>query len=643
MELSVSSTDGRREERMPLDVLVELRSDEGDEMLEADGLDVSPHGMAVRASFVPNLGAELRCQFRCPPTGELVRAEGVVVWAQWSGPRVGTFGIRFVALDTRSATVIRHYLEPEEEQAAPEPELPRVATLRIDGLGAPIEADVRLADDGRVVLEQELSFLKLGRGVAVEVPGRGKQRGRIGSVELRQGHTDVPTLVFGILLDEATRAEEAPDREPVAVRVASTPRVAEPAPLAVPEAAEAEAAPAEPEEEPRPDTWPGRPAFALEEASHDDDVFVDTEQKPAATPVELEGHDELPVPRAARKRTEEEARPTNADAEDRWRAHDDALGMGERVPLWARKGTGVLVASLLWLRSVFVPLWERVQTGSARLREQGWPLVRERVSAWLGAAMLMARKQGQRIKEARSEQRVQRQQQTTRVQRPQGGREHGREPAQAAEPRREQRPPRNRRVFAATLAGTGIALGVYALAPTSDADRLRTSRESLRTELAPPETLAEPPPEAAQPAAPVANPAYPAVAPGAPAAAAPAALPAELPGAVTPPAPGGGDLKPLTFGQGEVPNGRTFVLRMSGPVEELEGDQREDGFTVRVPGRLALDRASPIATSHRAVARAMILNRGDYAELTVDFLPGMRPKYQIVGKDATIEVTLERQ
>jgi hypothetical protein len=85
-----------------------------------------------------------------------------------------------------------------------------------------------------------------------------------------------------------------------------------------------------------------------------------------------------------------------------------------------------------------------------------------------------------------------------------------------------------------------------------------------------------------------------------------------------------------------------FVLRMSGPVKGLEGDAREDGFSVRVPGRLALDRASPIATSHRAVARALILNRGEYSELTVEFLPGMRPKYQVVGKDNTLEVTLER-
>jgi hypothetical protein len=96
------------------------------------------------------------------------------------------------------------------------------------------------------------------------------------------------------------------------------------------------------------------------------------------------------------------------------------------------------------------------------------------------------------------------------------------------------------------------------------------------------------------------------------------------------------------FGEATVPNGRIFVLRMSGPVKSLEGDSREDGFSVRIPGRLALDRASPIATSHRAVARALILNRGEYAELTVEFLPGMRPKYQVAAKDSSIEVTLER-
>jgi hypothetical protein len=96
------------------------------------------------------------------------------------------------------------------------------------------------------------------------------------------------------------------------------------------------------------------------------------------------------------------------------------------------------------------------------------------------------------------------------------------------------------------------------------------------------------------------------------------------------------------FGEADVPNGRVFTLRMNGAVEQVEGEARENGFTVRVPGRLALDRASPIATSHSAVSRAMILNRGGYAELTVDFLPGLSPRYQVRGRDNTLEVTLER-
>jgi hypothetical protein len=182
------------------------------------------------------------------------------------------------------------------------------------------------------------------------------------------------------------------------------------------------------------------------------------------------------------------------------------------------------------------------------------------------------------------------------------------------------------RWLAVGLAIAGVALGVYALAPRSGADRIRVRRSvsGAPSADAPVESAPNEPASALVPV----------VAPSAPAA--PAPMPPLEPALPT------GEPATLAFGEADVPNGRTFSLRMSGPVESVEGERREDGFTVRVPGRLALDRASPIATSHRAVARAMILNRGDYAELTVDFLPGLRPKYQVVGKDAAIEVTLER-
>jgi len=187
--------------------------------------------------------------------------------------------------------------------------------------------------------------------------------------------------------------------------------------------------------------------------------------------------------------------------------------------------------------------------------------------------------------------------------------------------------------LATALAVVGMGLGVYALAPRSEADRIPVRRRPM-------------------PAAELAVPGGPETAAGVPSALlptpSPAALqPAQSPGAsptlADPTAPSAAAAPAqAVFGSSEVPNGRVFAIRMSGPVESVEGDQREDGFTVRVPGRLALDRASPIATSHRAVARAMILNRGDYAELTVDFLPGLRPKYQVAARDNSIEVTLER-
>jgi hypothetical protein len=190
------------------------------------------------------------------------------------------------------------------------------------------------------------------------------------------------------------------------------------------------------------------------------------------------------------------------------------------------------------------------------------------------------------------------------------------------------------------LALIGVGLGVYALAPRSGADRIR-----VRTRTSEPVDTA---PGAATPG--LAEAPSSALTPSVSSAPSVTSLSASEPASTSPtlPQPSPAPSEPVEtvgsprFGEASVPNGRTFVLRMSGPVRGIEGEKREDGFSVRIPGRLALDRASPIATSHRAVARALILNRGEYAELTVEFLPGMRPKYQVAGKDNTLEVTLER-
>ena len=216
MQHSAHNGSVKREDRVPLAALVELRGVEphggqADELVEADGLNVSIGGIAMRTSRAPRLGDLIACRFSCPPTGELVRAQGQVVWSEQLTPGGGAFGLRFVELDTKSATALRRLVSPE---AAPEikAERPRTAVLSIDGLGTPIDAGLKLADDSRVVLEQRLTFLQLGRSVEITVPGRGKERGRIASVELRQTQFDVPTLVYGVLLDGAPgRVVEAAD------------------------------------------------------------------------------------------------------------------------------------------------------------------------------------------------------------------------------------------------------------------------------------------------------------------------------------------------------------------------------------------------------------------------------------------------
>jgi hypothetical protein len=99
---------------------------------------------------------------------------------------------------------------------------------------------------------------------------------------------------------------------------------------------------------------------------------------------------------------------------------------------------------------------------------------------------------------------------------------------------------------------------------------------------------------------------------------------------------------PAPFGESEVPNGRVFTLRMNGPITALEGQAFENGFTVKIPGRSPIDPARPIASAHRAVKRALFMSQGKFAELTIEFLPGFTPLYQVRAKGDALEITLER-
>jgi len=111
---------------------------------------------------------------------------------------------------------------------------------------------------------------------------------------------------------------------------------------------------------------------------------------------------------------------------------------------------------------------------------------------------------------------------------------------------------------------------------------------------------------------------------------------------VTKPEPAPKKAGSLVFGRAQAPNGRRYTLRMSTPIRELRGIPDKGGFTVIMPNVLSLDRAAPIAATHKAVARSMILNKGDYAELTIRFVEGKQPAYRVKAVGQTLELVIAK-
>jgi len=166
-------------------------------------------------------------------------------------------------------------------------------------------------------------------------------------------------------------------------------------------------------------------------------------------------------------------------------------------------------------------------------------------------------------------------------------------------------------------------------------------------------------------------PTYPTLQPTARPAAAPAALPTASPYAVdvrgenvaghdptlrTPTAPGVTPAPtaaattpvPTTsgareFGDATVSRPQNFTLRMSREVAGISGRRDPAGFDLRIDGALTLDRAAPIAASHPAVATAVIINRGDHADLAIRFREGMAPAYRVTARGAAIEIAIARR
>ncbi|MFM2421104.1 MAG: hypothetical protein RL385_5827, partial [Pseudomonadota bacterium] len=556
------------------------------------------------------------------------------VWGEWQNDDEGQFGMQFLELDTKSAKTIRRLVEPAVVAPEPARDRPRFASMRIDGLEVPVEAEVKRADGGCIVLEQDLTFLRLGRGVDVDVKGRGKVRGRIASIELRHGPLDVPTLVFGVLLDGAP--------ESAAVPAAHT--------------SQPDLAPQRYGELGDPLLGGQLEAAGAEVPPYVDDTF-DAETAWDAPSTGASAHDGTS---AVAARSVHPTSDADGAAEGAAGVDDDALALPygaqskfvmEAMAVFKRAAAGLRSqASQLQSRLKPKPGLADVDAGAATHPVTDDALLHDAADGAHHGGQADASAESAIVRIARASGRISASMQHMLQRHPQPARRRTTSPApnrplraqtpkpqgRASAPKQAPRP-RNTRALAMTFAALGLGIGVYALAPRSGAGRIRAGELAAATSA--PSTTDTPAGEEANLLSDV------------PSQVAVSEIPASTsPIAAAPPAPAlqapepaeEVPAGPAPFGAASLPNGRTFVLRMSGPVRTLEGEAREDGFTVRIPGRLALDRASPIAAAHRAVARAMVLNRGEFAELTVDFLPGMRPKYQVQGKENTLEVTLER-
>ncbi len=93
------------------------------------------------------------------------------------------------------------------------------------------------------------------------------------------------------------------------------------------------------------------------------------------------------------------------------------------------------------------------------------------------------------------------------------------------------------------------------------------------------------------------------------------------------------------FGNGPVHHGNVLRLKMDSPIEAIEGAQQPTGFTVKIPGRKAVEAAAPLAARDSRIAAIKVANEGAGAELSVTFKDGV-PNYQVSARGDTLVIAL---
>lgn len=218
-----SSEDRRAPEvrRVPITTLVDICTQTGSvSPFQGESADLSGRGMSVTTSYLPEVGEELVCRFHQDDQEILV--EGRVAWRS-EGHDSGEFGIQFTALDADSAHVLQSL--GQSEAAPPNSSLTPVihaevedhldaalltggerVKLHIEGLGAPMKACVHEGSSRKLRVGSSLEFLKVGRSLEIEDMNAGERRGAhvdMVNVVINPA-TSVPELVVQLRYDGVT-------------------------------------------------------------------------------------------------------------------------------------------------------------------------------------------------------------------------------------------------------------------------------------------------------------------------------------------------------------------------------------------------------------------------------------------------------
>jgi len=620
----ITTLDRRHAERarIPCRIPVELTDERHSAAFEADAVDLSVGGLSLRASSLPEVGKHLLCSFESMPGGAHVLGRGEVVWVQPCGEAGGEFGLRFVGIDAKTQALIDEMVA-ERVARIDTPfsgAAPVIANLEIENVEAPIAATLVRTEHGEALFEQALDLLAIGKSVVAHA-GVSLVRGSIARVDLRMdGGTPMLALTVRLAQEEVQFGEfdwegdSGPDTEPDLF----APEGLANAELEQQASALARSARTRAHDQMslvfrhEPDL---QPPAADDGARARLRLDLSLDETEALQDVAAYG---LPPSAAERGRSFDAQHAALYDGDDWAHPLPDTTSKSPLVQVLR------VFAALqgVWQRSVGL-LWH----GAGQLRSQA----------------------GQRI--VSGTHRIVAQTRPRRITAPAVG--------------RETRDSRGtlRALGLGLLSIAAVALFAYALAPAAREDLL------LHRQL--------------QPAAVVAGTAKPVMGPlaesaavtsaqaGLPMATAPAPASATLgqPSTSTnnpntPPAagvvPAGSpyavDLRagkaapqPATastlaggsaFGQKQIPNAKRFVLRMSSPIKAVQGSSDAHGFNIVIPGSLALERAAPIAAGNPAIARAMIINRGNRSELSVRFADGKNPAYRVSGQGAALEVLI---